>query len=164
MIPVLPLVVIMLGGLIKYPKKLIKYPIRANIKLLINVSLIATCVVGFVVNLGGVLVWHEYGLIYAFEHEKLHSDVDGITTWDPRYSPIILHMKMLNEDYVSGIPVQDYKNTGWGYATYGLAPCQFDLYILCKFGTLPMVMLSSAAIFLTIIILRGVRKEIQVYS
>lgn len=164
LIPILPLVVIMLGGLIKYPKKLIKYPKKFNIKLLINVSLIATCVVGFVVNLGGVLVWHEYGLIYAFEHEKLYSDVDGITTWDPKYSPIILHMKMIYEDYVSGIPVQDYKNTGWGYATYGLAPCQFDLYVLCKFGALPMIVLSGAAIFLTIIILRGVRKEIQVYS
>jgi hypothetical protein len=164
LIPILPLVVIMLGGLIKYPNRLIKYPNKPNIKLLVNVSLIATCVVGFVVNLGGVLVWHEYGLIYAFEHEKLHSDVDGITTWDPKYSPIILHMKMLSEGYVSGIPVQDYKNTGWGYATYGLAPCQFDLYLLCKFGSLPVIVLSSVAIFLTIIILRGVRKEIQVYS
>jgi len=164
LIPTLPLVVIMLGGLIKYPKKLIKYPKKPNVKLLINVSLITTCIAGFVVNLGGVLVWTEYGLIYSFEHEKLYSDVDGLTTWDPRYSPIILHMKMLYEDYVSRIPVQSYKNTGWGYATYGLVPCQFDLYILCKFGIVPTIALSSAAILLTTIILRRDTKDIHVNS
>ena len=157
LIPTLPLVVIMLGGLIKYPKKL-------HVKLLINVSLIATCVAGFVFNLGGVLVWTEYGLIYSFEHEKLYSDVDGLTTWVPKYSPIILHMKMLYEDYVSHIPVQSYKYTGWGYATYGLAPCQFDLYILCKFGIAPTVALSGAAILLTTIILRRDTNDIHVYS
>jgi hypothetical protein len=157
LIPTLPLIVIMLGGLIKYPRK-------PNTKRLISVSLISTCVAGFIVNLGGVLAWTEYGLIYGFENEKLGGGAEEITTWDPKYSPIILHMKMLSEDYVAGIPVQDYKNTGWGYATYGLAPCQYDLYILCKFGIVPLVILSSAAILLAIIILRRDRKGIHVYS
>ena len=164
LIPTLPLLVIMLGGLIKYPKKQIKYPKIPNIKLLINVTLISTCIAAFIFNLGGVLVWTEYGLIYSFDKEKLYSDADGPTTWDPKYSPIILHMKMLNEDYVSGIPVQNYKSGNWGYASYGLAPCQFDLYILCKFGIVPMVILSSGAILLTIIILRRDGKDIHVYS
>jgi hypothetical protein len=157
LIPTLPLIVIMLGGLIKYPRK-------PHTKRLINASLISTCVAGFIVNLGGVLVWTEYELIYGFDNEKLGGGIDETMTWDPKYSPIVLHMKMLSEDYVSGIPVQDYKNTGWGYATYGLAPCQYDLYILCKFGIVPMVILSSAAILLATIILRRDRKEIQVYS
>jgi hypothetical protein len=157
LIPTLPLVVIMLGGLIKYPKKRIT-------KRVINISLISTCAVGFIINLGGVLVWTEYDMIYGFEKEKLGSGIEEITTWDPNYSPIVLHMKMLNEDYVSGIPVQDYKNTGWGYATYGLAPCQFDLYILCKFGIVPMVILSGTAILLATIVLWRDKKEILVYS
>ena len=157
LIPTLPLIVIMLGGLIKYPRK-------PNTKRLINVSLISTCVAGFIVNLGGVLVWTEYGLIYGFENEKLGGGAEEITTWDPKYSPIVLHMKMLSEDYVAGIPVQDYKNTGWGYATYGLSPCQYDLYILCKFGIVPMVILSGAAILLVTIILKRDRNEIRVYS
>jgi hypothetical protein len=157
LIPTLPLIVIMLGGLIKYPRK-------PNTKRLINVSLILTCVAGFIVNLGGVLVWTEYGLIYGFEHEKLGAGAEEITTWDPKYSPIVLHMKMISENYVAGIPVQDYKNTGWGYATYGLAPCQYDLYILCKFGGVPLVILSGAAILLATIILRRNKKEILVYS
>jgi hypothetical protein len=157
LIPTLPLIVIMLGGLIKYPRK----PIA---KRMIIVSLVFTCVAGFIVNLGGVLVWTEYGVIYGFEHEKLGAGAEEITTWDPKYSPIVLHMKMLSEDYVAGIPVEDYKNTGWGYATYGLAPCQYDLYILCKFGIVPMVILCGTAIFLAIIILRRDRKEIYVYS
>jgi hypothetical protein len=157
LIPTLPLIVIMLGGLIKYPRK-------HNTKRLINVSLISTCVAGFIVNLGGVLVWTEYGLIYGFENEKLGGGAEEITTWDPKYSPIVLHMKMLSEDYVAGIPVQDYKNTGWGYATYGLSPCQYDLYILCKFGIVPMVILSGAAILLVTIILKRDKNKIRVYS
>jgi hypothetical protein len=157
LIPTLPLIVIMLGGLIKYPRK-------PNAKRLIIVSLIFTCVAGFIVNLGGVLVWTEYGIIYGFEHEKLGAGAEEITTWDPKYSPIVLHMKMISENYVPGIPVQDYKNTGWGYATYGLAPCQYDLYILCKFGGVPVVILSGAAILLATIILWRDKKEILVYS
>jgi hypothetical protein len=157
LIPALPLIVIMLGGLIKYPRK-------PNTKRLINVSLISTCVAGFIVNLGGVLVWTEYDLIYGFEKEKLGGGAEEITTWDPKYSPIVLHMKMLSENYVAGIPVEDYKNTGWGYATYGLAPCQYDLYILCKSGAVPVIILSGAAIFLAFIIIKRNRREILVYS
>ena len=157
LIPALPLIIIMLGGLIKYPRK-------PNAKRLIIVSLIFTCVAGFIVNLGGILVWTEYGIIYGFEHEKLGAGAEEITTWDPKYSPIVLHMKMISENYVAGIPVQDYKNTGWGYATYGLAPCQYDLYILCKFGGVPVVILSGAAILLATIILWRDKKEILVYS
>jgi len=157
LIPTLPLVVIMLGGLIKYPR-------RHKTKRLINIFLISTCVAGFIVNLGGVLVWTEYGLIYGFEKEKLGSGIEEIMTWDPNYSPIVLHMKMLSEDYVSGIPVQDYKNTGWGYATYGLSPCQYDLYILCEFGIVPIVILSGIAIFLAYLVLKKDRNEVHVYS
>ena len=157
LISTLPLVVIMLGGLIKYPRK-------PKTKRLMKVFLTLSCVAGFIVNLGGVLVWTEYGLIYGFENEKLGNGIEEITTWDPKYSPIILHMKMLSEDYVSGIPVQDYKNTGWGYATYGLAPCQFDLYILCKFGIVPIVILSGIAILLSTLILKRDRNEAHVYS
>ena len=157
LISTLPLVVIMLGGLIKYPRK-------PKTKRLMKVFLTLSCVAGFIVNLGGVLVWTEYGLIYGFENEKLGNGIEEITTWDPKYSPIILHMKMLSEDYVSGIPVQDYKNTGWGYATYGLAPCQFDLYILCKFGIVPIVILSGIAILLSTLILKRDKNEAHVYS
>ena len=157
LISTLPLVVIMLGGLIKYPRK-------PKTKRLMKVFLTLSCVAGFIVNLGGVLVWTEYGLIYGFENEKLGNGIEEITTWDPKYSPIILHMKMLSEDYVSGIPVQDYKNTGWGYATYGLAPCQFDLYILCKFGIVPIVILSGIAILLSYLVLKKDRNEVHVYS
>ena len=34
---------------------------------------------GFIVNLGGVLVWTEYGLIYGFENEKLGVGAEEIT-------------------------------------------------------------------------------------
>ena len=73
-------------------------------------------------------------------------------------------MKMLNEDYVSNIPIEDYRETAWHYTTYGLAPCQYDLYVLCKFGILPVVILSGAAIILAFSILRRNKIEFFVYS
>lgn len=157
LIPALPLIVIVLGELLKYGRKI-------TAKRLMRISLVLTCIAGFIANLPGTLVWNEYGMIYAWAKEKLGSDAIETMTWDPNYSPIYLHMKMLNEDYVSNIPVADYRETAWHYATYGLAPCQYDLYVLCKFGILPVAILSGATIMLAFFILRGNKIEFFVYS
>jgi hypothetical protein len=85
-------------------------------------------------------------------------------TWDPNYSPIILHLKILSEDYVSGIPVDAYRYSAWYYAAYGLAPCQYDFFIFCTIGIVPVVILGAVAVILAIIILKGGWKGIHVYS
>jgi hypothetical protein len=87
-----------------------------------------------------------------------------IVTWDPKYSPIVQHFKILNEDYISDIPVASYKETAWDYITYGLAPCKYDLYIFCKVGIVTFTMLAAAAIILAIFILKINGREIYVYS
>ena len=106
--------------------------------------LIVVCAVSFIINLPGILVWSEYGLLYAWTKERLGNNAMEIVTWDPKYSPMVQHFKILNEDYISNIPVASYKDTAWDYITYGLAPCKYDLYIFCKVGIVTFTMSAVA--------------------
>lgn len=157
LVPLLPLIALLIGGLLKYPRNF-------KIRRLIYLSLALFSVAGFIINLGGILVWSEYGLIYASEREGLGGFAWEIMTWDAQYSPIIIHMKMLLSNYVSSIPLEDYRDTAWNFALYGLAPCQYDLYILCKFGVVPVVLLSCIAVLFAFLILVRNKKEEYVYS
>jgi hypothetical protein len=159
MIPALPFFVVLLGVLLK-PFQSVKLKYLKSMKLI----LIVVCAVSFIINLPGILVWSEYGLFYAWTKEGLGYNAMEIVTWDPKYSPIVQHFKILNEDYISSIPVASYKDTAWDYITYGLAPCKYDLYIFCKVGIVSFTMLAAVAIILAIIILKINRKEIYVYS
>jgi hypothetical protein len=60
-----------------------------------SISLILSCAAGFIVNLPGVLVWSEYGTIYAWEKERLGGSALEIMTWDPEHSAIIFHVKAM---------------------------------------------------------------------
>jgi hypothetical protein len=112
--------------------------------------LLILCVAGFIVNLPGILVWSEYGTIYAWDKERLNRFPDSldVIAWNPNYSPIILHAKVLMDDYVHKIYAEQYRNTQWHYITYGLAPCSYDLYIFCKFGIIPVIALLSVNVLL----------------
>ena len=156
-VPLLPLVALLIGRLLKYPRKF-------KTKRLIHLSIVLFSVAGFIINLGGTLVWSEYGLIYAWERERLGGFAWELMTWDPKYSPIVLHMKILFSNYISDIPLEDYRDTAWDYALYGLAPCQYDLYVLCTFGVVPVVLLSCVAALFAFLILVRNRKEEYVYS
>ena len=159
MIPALPFFVVLLGGLLK-PYQNVKVKFFNAMKL----SLIIVCMASFIVNLPGILVWSEYGVLYAWTQEKLGNNAMEIVTWDPKYSPIVQHIKILSEGYISDIPVATYRDTAWDYVTYGLAPCKYDLYIFCMFGFVSFMMLVATAIVLAIIILKVNRKETYVYS
>jgi hypothetical protein len=39
---------------------------------------------------------------------------------------------------------------------YGLAPCSYDVYIFCKFGILPLLLLSAFISILAILITREI--------
>jgi hypothetical protein len=145
LLPVLPFITLSFGTLLTHLKD------RSFMK----ISIIALCAAGFITNLPGILVWSEYGTIYGWDKEQLYKASNSleIMTWNPYYSPIILHMKVLVDDYVSDIPVEQYRYTSWHYATYGLAPCSYDLYIFCKFGLTPILVLSAINIILGLKIL-----------
>ncbi len=77
-----------------------------------------------------------------------------IMTWNPLYSPIILHMKSLASDHVSTIYPEKYLNTSWYRTAYGLAPCSYDSYIFCKFGIIPILLIAAIIAVVAIMILR----------
>ena len=115
------------------------------------------CTTGFVVNIPGILVWSEYGTIYAWDREGLSAfpgSMEAIA-WNPNHSPIISHIRTLMGDYVHEINPEQYLHTGWHYITYGLAPCSYDLYIYCKFGIIPIVTLLVIDIFLALKIINN---------
>ena len=71
---------------------------------------------------------------------QLWKDNDNmeLMTWNPVYSPIVLHTKALSSDFVSQIHPENYINSAWYWTSYGLAPCSYDDYIFCKFGIVPL--------------------------
>src|SRR5215207_574603 len=163
LVPVLPFITLAFGTLLARFKQS---------RLLLKASLLILCILGFIINLPGTLVWSEYGTIYAWDKEGLNRFPDSleVIAWNLNYSPIILHTKVLMDDYVHKIYAEQYLNTGWHYITYGLAPCSYDLYIFCKFGIIPVVALLAIEILLALKImdngfvatsLRGLRTSIS---
>jgi hypothetical protein len=146
LIPVLPFMIIIIGNIFTHLKK----------RLSLKISIVVLCAAGFVINLAGVLVWYQYGIIYGWEKEQLakYPNNMDIMTWNPSYSPIILHMKSLASDHVSTIHPEKYLNTFWYWTAYGLAPCSYDSYIFCKFGIIPILLIAAAIAAVAIMILR----------
>jgi len=129
LIPVLPFIMIILGNIFFHLN-------RKALKLFV----IGLCAAGFYVNLTGILIWFQYGLVYGWDREGLGNYPNSleIMAWSPLYSPIVLHTKALMIDYVSQIDPAQYINTSWYWAAYGNAPCSYDLYIYCRYGLVPV--------------------------
>jgi len=81
--------------------------------------------------------------------QRLDANYWSIVAWNPNYSPIFLHFKLLmDDDFISQIQPKHYHGTDYHFVTYGLAPCQYDIYIYCKYGIVPIMILSFVAILL----------------
>jgi hypothetical protein len=156
-VPIIPFITLILGALLLEISE-VKNRRR---KLIIKTSVIALAALGFYVNLVGTLVWYQYGIIYGWEREQLHKFTNNmdIMTWNPYYSPIVLHTKALLEDFVSTIHPDKYLNTAWYWTSYGLAPCSYDIYILCSFGLLAFVGISIFIAAIGVYILKQVRAD-----
>jgi hypothetical protein len=131
LLPVLPFMLIILGNIFQNIKK----------RIFLKYIILGLCIAGFYVNLSGVLIWFQYGLMYGWTFERLAAVPNYMDTmaWLPYYSPIVLHTKALLADYVSTIHPEQYVNTLWQWTGYGNAPCKYDFYIYCKLGTIPFV-------------------------
>jgi hypothetical protein len=140
LLPVLPFMLIILGYIFRKIKK----------SIFLKSIVLGLCLAGFYVNLSGVLIWFQYGLMYGWTFERLATfpNYMDTLTWSPFYSPIILHTRALLTDYATTIYPEQYVNTSWHWAGYGNAPCKFDFYIYCKLGTIPFVatIVSTAVI------------------
>lgn len=146
LVPVLPFIMIMLSNMWQH--------LRRNLFLKIFVT--SLCVLGFYVNLTGVLLWFQYGLTYGWDKQALadHPNSLEVMTWNPVYSPIVLHTKALIEDYASTLDPTRYHNTAWNWIAYGTAPCSYDLYLYCTYGIGPALGLFFILGVLAIFILR----------
>lgn len=144
LIPILPFIVLAFGALLKC-LHLLKHG------LVLKITFIVLCAAGFVINLPGKLVSSEYGEIYAREEEGAYMDD---MAWNPYYSPVIIHMRALMDNYASHFPVEEYRYKILSEIAYGLAPCSFDLYIFCTWGIVPILLAFVILAVLTLVILR----------
>ena len=160
--PTLPFITLSIGVLLIHFKR------KVNVLKVLKASILILCTVGFTVNLLGVLVWYQYGFVYGLTVGQL-GKVDTkatqagiydkgansfeVMTWDPKYSPIVLHAKALTSGFVAQI------RPGHNYMSYGLAPCPYDLYLFCKFGPSSMLILLPLIAVLGTVILNEIRQE-----
>jgi hypothetical protein len=150
LIPVLPFIMIILGNIFLHLNRK---------RAFLRITVIALCVAGFYVNLSGVLIWFQYGLMYGWQKEGLAAYPNSldIMAWHPFYSPIVLHTKAILADYVSSIIPAQYLNTSWYWATYGNAPCPYDLYIYCEYGIVPVIIISLSLIVIAALVVTRIR-------
>jgi hypothetical protein len=154
-IPILPFMILPFGTLLthhlKGSRRLLLFALKLS-------TIILLCFAGFVVNLVGKLVWVSYVFIYMWDRMVIWQKAANywnIVAWNPFYSPIVLHMRVLMDNYVSSIQPEYYHATFWHWATYGLAPCSYDLYIFCKFGLGPVLASSGVVVILGFLIMRN---------
>jgi hypothetical protein len=148
LVPVMPFMMIILGSVFQKIKK-------SYLKILV----IGLCFVGFYINLSGVLIWFQYGLMYAWATDQLASDPNYMDkmTWYPLYSPVVMHTEALLTDYVSTIHPEQYVNTSWNWVAYGNAPCNYDFYIYCNFGVIPFLAAIVSIVILEMLIADRIR-------
>jgi hypothetical protein len=145
-ISMLPFITIVSGALlIQLRKPHFKY------RLPLKISIITLCVAGFCITLLGKLVWFMYDLNYMWGIEHIVTQWPEMMIWNPNYSSIILHIKMLMSDYVTTI----HPEHSLYWTAYGLAPCPVDVYVFCKFGIAPIILLGAAIAILAAIIITG---------
>jgi hypothetical protein len=149
LLPVLPFMLIILGYIFRNIKK----------RIFLKSIVLGLCLAGFYVNLSGVLIWFQYGLMYGWAIEQLASYPNYMDrmTWYPIYSPIVLHTKALATDYVSTIHPEQYVNTSWNWAGYGNAPCKYDFYVYCNFGMIPFLATIVSIVILEMLIAHRIR-------
>jgi hypothetical protein len=150
LIPLLPFIVVSLGSLFSHSRRRSLYVLKLSV-------IIALCLSGFVVNLIGKLIWVSYVALYMWQELLLQSlGVKYLSevAWNLNYSLPNLHLKVLTDgDFIPQIQPIDYLGTDYHFVTYGLAPCEYDLYLYCRFGIIPPVVLLGLATILVILIL-----------
>jgi len=146
LVPILPFLILPIGILLKNSKKF-------------NYGIIGLATTGFIVNLGGALVWNMYAYAYGWVRLGLWKYGDeswSWFTWDPTKSPIILTWNVLNSDYLSTL--EFLQPTIGEFLHIGLAPCQYDSYLFCTNGVIPIIMLSGIILIITYAIWRNIKK------
>ena len=155
LLPVLPFVTLMLGSVFVHMKR--KKGFTLSSSFILKFSIIALSIAGFYITLIGTFVWWWYDIIYVTQREHLsNSNPWNNIIWDPSQSPIVLHTKMLLTNYIGQISHDKFSNTYYYWGGYGLAPCSYDMYIFCKFGLTPVLLIALVIAGLGMIIMKQV--------
>lgn len=142
LLPIIPLVVISIGSLLVSPSQNMR-------RIIISLS-----AVGFIVNIIAVLVWYRFtmslsrGVAHQFGILENYLDV---RVWDPLISPIVTNFIVLATDYVGRI-TSDVVRDGIQYKMV-ISGCSVDVFIYCKFGIIPIILLGILIAILGFIIL-----------
>src|SRR5919198_6224148 len=156
LLPVLPFVTLMLGSVFLRIKTKKGFMISRS---LLKFSIIVLSIAGFYISVIGTIVWWQYDIVYVGAQKEEHPNKDpwNSIVWDPKFSPVVLHTKMLLADYIAHIKPDNYVNTSWQWVTYGLAPCSYDMYIFCKFGLTPVLLIALVISALGALIVNQIR-------
>ncbi len=151
-IVLLPFITLMVGSLL----------VGINKKTFLRYSVIGLSAAGFCITVLGVLVWTYYDQIYLFMTQRIPFDqVWNTLAWDPAHSPIIVHAKILYENYIPSIPEHLYLNTSFHWVTYGLSPCPVDNYMYCTYGIVrvALILVLAGAVMAVVLWQFGVLKR-----
>jgi len=112
-----------------------------------KIGFVGLSIFGFFVNLMGKLIWYMYGYSYGWGVLRTHLLPNS---WEQlnynfHYAPITLQILALSSNYVAGLS---------GISGWGLAPCEYDLFILCKFGLYPFIILLVLLTFTSYLIIK----------
>lgn len=140
---ILPLLVISLGFVIN----------QYNQKKIFKISFIGFAGFGFFMSLMGKLVWAIYGF-YTYGEGVMKSNLIAnrmfLHSYNLEYTPLNFHLQVLKEGYM-----ERFVNGSGG----GLAPCNYDLYVLCKIGEFPFILLLIGCGFLAFLVIRELYKS-----
>jgi len=145
LIPVLPLITMSLGII------LIKFQSFKWITLFAGLTII-----GFFVNLLGRLVWYKTGYTVYWDGLSSGSAIPGDLDWNINFSPIVNHFKIATSDWtILKWPNPGPEAFGYGIFLNQLYPqCRFDLFLYCNYGIVPVIILGTFMIIISLFILR----------
>jgi hypothetical protein len=103
-------------------------------------------VLGALINLLGVLVHYSYGFSYLWNKSLPYYWPQGYV-FDPRYSPIVIHLRVLLENFIP--------STNLNTRRIGL-PSSYDLYLYFNFGPVSLGLFLAVVLTLEHILMRSI--------
>ncbi|MBS3168835.1 hypothetical protein J4216_06920 [Candidatus Woesearchaeota archaeon] len=143
---ILPLLVISIGFVLK----------EFNQSKLFKIGFVSLMVFGFLISLMGKLVWYMYGYAYGWGVLKTHllNNAWEQINYNIQYAPVSLHIMALSSSYI-----QNLKGPLSGGLAWGLAPCQLDFYIYCKFGIIPFIIIMMFMLVIGYLVIKELNKN-----
>ncbi len=142
---ILPLIILGVGYTIS----------KFNKNLLFKSIFIPLAVWGFFMSVMGKLVWAIYGFSSQGEVEMGSHLLENrwfLHSYSLEYLPLNFHIQILSENTMS-----KYLNGALG----GLAPCNYDLYVLCTSGFIPFILILAICGALAFLILKEFKHPIS---